>query len=83
MKKYNFDFKIQSASLVLDSDYSLGEVAKASNVNRSAIRTWVKQLKEERKGITTEGPRAITDQHQQTQVLALRCPAYFLAPRAV
>ena len=72
MKKFTPEFKIQSASLVLDSGYSLKEAAKASNVSHSAMRAWVKQLRTERQGLTPAGSNAMTEQHQQIQVLQKR-----------
>ena len=72
MPRHTTEFKLQAASLVLDSNYSLKEAAKASNVSRSAIQTWVKQLKEERQGITPHGARAMRADQQQIQVLQKR-----------
>jgi len=69
MKKYPPEFKIQAASLVLDSDYTYKEAAKASHVSHSAITAWVKQLKDERRGITPQNASAMTDQQQTIQAL--------------
>lgn len=71
-RNYTPEFKEQSARLVLDSGYSLKDAAKAANVSHSAMRTWVKQLRAEQKGITPEGSRAITDEQQQIQMLQKR-----------
>lgn len=72
MKKFPPEFKSQAASLVLDSGYTLKEAAKASNVSKSAITTWVKQLKAEREGITPQNASAITAQQQHIQALEKR-----------
>ena len=62
MKKYTPEFKVQAASLVLDSDYNLKDAAKSSNISLSAIRSWVKQFKAERNGVTPQNSSAITAQ---------------------
>lgn len=72
MARHTAEFKLQAASLVLDSNYSLKEASKASSVSLSAIRTWVKQLREERKGITPQGVNAMRAEQQQIQVLQKR-----------
>jgi len=72
MPRYTSEFKLQAASLVLDANYSLREAAKASNISLSAIRSWVKQLREERKGITPQGVGAIRADQKQIQDLQNR-----------
>ena len=71
MKKRTFpiEFKIESASLVVDKGYSTSEACKAVGVSDSAMRKWVKQLKEEREGLTPQGSKALTPEHQQIQEL--------------
>ena len=71
MKKRTFpiEFKIESASLVVDKGYSISEACKAVGVSDSAMRKWVKQLKEERGGLTPQGSKALTPEHQRIQEL--------------
>ena len=71
MKKRTFpiEFKIESASLVVDKGYSTSEACKAVGVSDSAMRKWVKQLKEERGGLTPQGSKALTPEHQRIQEL--------------
>ena len=71
MKKRTFpiEFKIESASLVVDKGYSISEACQAVGVSDSAMRKWVKQLKEERGGLTPQGSKALTPEHQQIQAL--------------
>lgn len=71
MKKRTFpmEFKIESASLVVDQGYSISEASKAVGVSDSAIRKWVKQLKQERGGLTPLGAKALTPEHQRIQEL--------------
>ena len=71
MSKRHFspEFKIESASLVLDQNYPVLEACKAVGVGESAMRRWVKQLKEEREGITPVGSKALTPDQQKIQAL--------------
>jgi transposase len=52
-KKPNFspEFRLETAQLVVDNGYSHEDAAKAMGVGYSTIGKWVKQLREERKGI--------------------------------
>lgn len=72
MKKFSPEFKAQTASLVLDSGFTLKDAAKASNVSHSAVTSWVQQLKRERAGKTPEHGKAITAQQQEIQALQKR-----------
>lgn len=71
MKKRTFsqEFKIESASLVVSKGYSISEACKAVGVSDSAMRKWVKQLKEESGGKTPQGSKALTSEHQRIQEL--------------
>jgi transposase len=52
--KRNFtpEFRLETAQLVVDQDYSVREAAEAVNVGKSTVDKWVRQLKNERNGIT-------------------------------
>ena len=71
MKKRTFpiEFKMESASLVVDKGYSVTEACEAVGVSDSAMRKWVKQLKAERGGQTPQGSKALTPEHQRIQEL--------------
>jgi transposase len=71
MKKRAFtqEFKTESASLVIDKGYSTSEACQAVGVSDSAMRKWVKQLKEERGGYTPVGSKALTPAHRRIQEL--------------
>lgn len=71
MKKRMFsaEFKRDSASLVLDKGYSLGEASDAVGASRSALGRWVKQLELERGGHTPTIGKALTAEHQRIQAL--------------
>ena len=44
------EFKLESAQLVVDQNYSVREAADAMNVGKSTMDRWVQQLKQERHG---------------------------------
>ena len=71
MKKRVFspEFKRESASLVIDKQYSITDACKAVGVSDSAMRKWVKQLKDEQDGITPTSSKALTAEHQRIQEL--------------
>ncbi len=46
------EFRLEAAQLVVDQGYSVKEAATAMNVSKSAMDKWVRQLKNERNGIT-------------------------------
>ena len=71
MKKpiFSTEFKIESASLVVDKGYRISEACKAVGVSESAMRRWVEQLKKERGGQTPVGSKALTQEHQEIQTL--------------
>lgn len=56
MKKRNFspEFKRESAQLVVDQNYTVSDAAKAMDAGLSTMTRWVKQLRDERQGKTTE-----------------------------
>ncbi|PMG45953.1 transposase [Shewanella sp. 10N.286.51.B7] len=47
---FSAEFKLESAQLVLDQNYSIVEAAQAMNVGKSTMDKWVRQLREERQG---------------------------------
>lgn len=55
MKRRNFspEFKRESAQLVVDRNYTVSDAAKAMNVSLSTMTRWIKQLRDERQGKTT------------------------------
>ena len=54
---------------MVDKGYSTSEACQAVGVSDSAMRKWVKQLKEERGGQTPTGSKALTPEHQRIQEL--------------
>ena len=68
-RTFSKEFKIDSASLVIDKNYSILEASKAVDVSESAMRKWVKQLTDERNGVTPSKGAALTPEHEQIQLL--------------
>lgn len=66
---YTKEFKKETAELVLDKGYTQIEAREAMGVSKSAISIWVKQLREEREGITPYKRQALTSEHQEIQLL--------------
>jgi len=52
--------------LVLTAKYKIGEASRAMDVSYSEIRKWVKQLEQEKSGITPMA-KAITPEHLNTK----------------
>ena len=59
---YTPEFKLECAQLVVDKDYSVVEAARAMNVGKSSLDKWVRQLKNERSGITGKATPLTPDQ---------------------
>jgi transposase len=66
---FSAEFKLESAQLVLDQNYSIIEAAQAMNVGKSTMDKWVRQLKEERKGIK---PKASPMTPEQIEIRELK-----------
>lgn len=71
-KHYTKEFKREAAELVLDKGYTQKEAQEAMGVSKSAMSHWVKQLREERNGITPTNRKAMTAEHQEIQELKAR-----------
>ena len=70
-KRPNFsaEFRLETAQLVVDNGYTHEDAAKAMGVGYSTISKWVKQLREERKGIK---PKASPMTAEQIEIRALK-----------
>jgi transposase len=71
-RSFSPEFKQEAASLVLDQNYTFTETARSLGVAESSIRAWVKQLAQEREGITPKG-KALTPDQRRIQELEARC----------
>jgi len=68
-RTFSPEFKLEAAQLVLDQGYSVSEAAKAMNVGKSTMDKWVRQLKEERQGLS---PKASPMTPEQIEIRELR-----------
>ncbi len=68
-RTYSPEFKLEAAQLVTEQGYSVTEAAKAMNVSKSAMDKWVRQLKQEQRGIT---PKASPLTPEQIELRELR-----------
>ena len=71
-RSFTPEFKQEAASLVLDQGYTIPQASTSLGVGESAIRRWVKQLTEEREGVTPKG-KALTPEQRRIQELEARC----------
>lgn len=51
---FTAEFKLESAQLVVDQNYTVREAAEAVGASKSALDKWVRQLKNERNGINNQ-----------------------------
>ena len=65
---FSAEFKHECAQLVLDKNYSVAEASKAMNVGKSSLDKWVRQLKNERNGITGKTSPLTPEQIQIRQL---------------
>lgn len=62
------EFRLESAQLVVDQNYSIREAANAVGVGHSTMDKWARQLREERGGITPKAS-AMTPEQQRIKEL--------------
>jgi transposase len=62
------EFRLESAQLVVDQNYSIREAATAVGVGISTLDKWVRQLKRERNGETPKAT-AMTAEHKRIKEL--------------
>jgi transposase len=58
------EFRFEASQLVVDQNYSVREAAEAMNVGKSTMDKWVRQLKDERKGVTSSATPLTPDQRK-------------------
>ena len=56
------EFRLECAQLVLDKGYSVRQAAQAMNVGKSSMDKWVRQLREERAGMSPKARPMTPDQ---------------------
>jgi len=62
------EFRMESAQLVVDQNYSIREAATAVGVGHSTMDKWVRQLRQERNGVTPK-QSAMTPEHKRIKEL--------------
>jgi len=70
-RSFSTEFKMETASLVVDQGYSMAEASRAVDVGESALRRWVNQLRAKRGGVTPTS-KALTPEQQKIQELEAR-----------
>ncbi|MBH3614907.1 IS3 family transposase [Pseudomonas aeruginosa] len=70
-RTFSAEFKREAAALVLDQGYSHIDACRSLGVVDSALRRWVKQLQQERDGVTPKS-KALTPEQQKIQELEAR-----------
>ncbi|KGK21946.1 transposase [Vibrio navarrensis] len=68
-RTFSTEFKLEAAQLVTEHGYSVIEAAKAMNVSKSAMDRWVRQLKQEQRGIS---PKASPLTPEQIEIRELK-----------
>lgn len=71
-RTFSTEFKREAATLVLDQGYTVVEACQSLGVVESALRRWIKQLQDERNGITPQSKALTPEQQQKIQELEAR-----------
>ena len=66
---YTADQKREYAKLMVNEGYSNRAITQMSGACSSAVMRWKKQYQDELSGITAEGVKALTPEHQRIQEL--------------
>lgn len=80
-RTFSAEFKREAATLVLDQRYTVNEACQSLGLVDSALRRWVKQLQQERNGVTPQSKgKALTPEQQKIQELQGRINCWDKAP---
>ncbi len=71
-KKFSTEFKHEAACLIIDQGYSYPEACRSLDLTPTALRNWVKQLQEERGGVTPKS-KAMTPHFIGVRVIDFLC----------
>ena len=66
---YTQEQRLDYAKLMINEGYSNKQIMEISGAGSSAVTRWKKQYLEELSGITPEGKKALTPEHQEIQSL--------------
>jgi transposase len=61
-RTFSPEFRLESAQLVVDQNYSIREAATAVGVGHSTMDKWVRQLRDERNGLTPKATAMMPEQ---------------------
>ncbi len=61
-RTFSAEFRLEAAQLVLDQNYTVVEAAKTMGAGKSPMENWVRQLKQERKGVIPQSSPMIPEQ---------------------
>ncbi len=61
-RNFSPEFRLESAQLVVDQNYTVRAAAEAMNVGVSTMDKWVRQLRQERNGESTKATPMTPDQ---------------------
>lgn len=67
--RYDADFRLKVAQLVLEQEYSIREAAEAMGVGKSTVDKWVRQLRNDRQGKVSGLSVPIGDDQQRIREL--------------
>ena len=67
-RTFSPEFRLESAQLVVDEKYSIREAATAVGVGHSTMDKWVRQLRDERQGVTPTQTE-MTPEHRRIKEL--------------
>jgi len=70
-RTFSPEFRLESAQLVVDQNYSIREAALAVGVGHSTMDKWARQLRQERNGQTPKAS-AMTAEHKRIKELEKR-----------
>ena len=63
-QRYTAEFKLSAAALITEQNYTYPQACQALNVGETALRRWVKQLRQEQQGITPKATAITSDQRR-------------------
>ncbi len=67
-RSFTTEFKREAAELVMQQGYTIIEASRSLGIGESILRRWVKQLRQERVGITPQS-KALTPEQQKIKEL--------------
>ena len=70
-RTFSPEFRLESAQLVVDQNYSIKEAALAVGVGLSTMDKWSRQLRKERNGVTPKAS-AMSPEHRRIKELEKR-----------